>query len=113
MRVIPGSHDQGGLTHRDTFAADNLLTRGQEIAVSVDAARAVDLVLQPGEMSLHHVGIVHGSDPNTSAIPRIGFAIPLYRDACPADRRTHDGDPGAWQRCPWSFRSGTASRCGQ
>ena len=26
-------------------------------------------------MSLHHVGIVYGSDPNSSTIPRIGFAI--------------------------------------
>jgi hypothetical protein len=27
---------------------------------------AADVVLQPGEMSLHHVLIVHGSRPNTS-----------------------------------------------
>jgi ectoine hydroxylase-related dioxygenase (phytanoyl-CoA dioxygenase family) len=31
--------------------------------------------LQPGEMSLHHVLIHHGSDPNQSDLPRIGFAI--------------------------------------
>ncbi|MDA1310637.1 MAG: phytanoyl-CoA dioxygenase family protein [Proteobacteria bacterium] len=75
MRMIPGSHDTGALDHRDTFAKDNLLTRGQEIAVEVDEARAVDIILEPGEMSLHHVGIVHGSEANASAIPRIGFAI--------------------------------------
>ena len=74
MRVVPGSQNQA-LDHRDTFAKDNLLTRGQEIAVEVDEDRATDITLAPGEMSLHHVGIVHGSDPNTSAIPRIGFAI--------------------------------------
>ena len=75
MRVLPGSHAAGQLHHRDTFAADNLLSRGQEIAVDVDAAEAADLVLQPGEMSLHHVGIVHGSEPNGSTIPRIGFTV--------------------------------------
>ena len=32
-------------------------------------------MLQPGEMSLHHVLIVHGSEPNTRRSPRIGFAI--------------------------------------
>ena len=74
MRVVPGSQHQA-LGHRDTFAKDNLLTRGQEIAVEVDEDQAIDITLAPGEMSLHHVGIVHGSDPNTSAIPRIGFAI--------------------------------------
>jgi len=75
MRVIPDSHDGEQMTHRDTFAADNLLSRGQEIAVEVDAARAVDLVLQPGEMSLHHVRLIHGSEPNPSPRRRIGFAI--------------------------------------
>ena len=75
MRMIPGSQDAGALDHRDTFAKDNLLTRGQEVAVEVDEARAVDIILEPGEMSLHHIGIVHGSEANISAIPRIGFAI--------------------------------------
>ncbi len=75
MRVIPGSHRGDQMPHRDTFARDNLLTRGQEVAVEVDGSRAVDLVLQPGEMSLHHVRLIHGSEPNPSARRRIGFAI--------------------------------------
>jgi hypothetical protein len=33
------------------------------------------LVLQPGEMSLHHVRLIHGSDPNPSDKRRVGFAI--------------------------------------
>jgi hypothetical protein len=41
----------------------------------VDAAKAVTLPLQPGEMSLHHVRLVHGSPPNPSSDRRIGFAI--------------------------------------
>jgi non-heme Fe2+,alpha-ketoglutarate-dependent halogenase len=75
MRVIPGSHMGEQFGHRDTFAPDNLLSRGQEIAVEVDETQAVDLVLQPGEMSLHHVRLIHGSEPNPSARRRIGFAI--------------------------------------
>jgi ectoine hydroxylase-related dioxygenase (phytanoyl-CoA dioxygenase family) len=74
MRVIPGSHREL-VRHEDTFAADNMLSRGQEIAVEVDLARAVDVVLQPGEMSLHHVLIFHGSEPNRSHLPRVGYAI--------------------------------------
>ncbi len=74
MRVIPGTH-RTQVPHADTFAPDNLLSRGQEVAVSVDEAEAVDIVLQPGEMSLHHVLIVHGSEPNRAAWPRIGLAI--------------------------------------
>ena len=75
MRVIPDTHKLEQVAHRDTFAADNLLTRGQEIAVDVDGDTAAMLSLQPGEMSLHHVRLIHGSDPNPSAKRRIGFAI--------------------------------------
>jgi len=75
MQVVPGSHKLDQIPHRDTFAKHNLLTRGQEIAVEVDESRAVRLDLEPGEMSLHHVRLVHGSPPNTSDGRRIGFAI--------------------------------------
>ena len=74
MRMVPGSHT-ALLAHRDTFAPHNLLSRGQEIAAQVDEARGVNVVLRAGEMSLHHVGMVHGSPPNHSADRRIGFAI--------------------------------------
>jgi hypothetical protein len=75
MRVIPDTQKLEQVAHRDTFAANNLLTRGQEIAVDVDGSTAVMLSLEPGEMSLHHVRLIHGSDPNPSAKRRIGFAI--------------------------------------
>ena len=75
MAVIPKSHTRDQIPHRDTFDRHNLLTRGQEVAVEVDEREAVPLVLQPGEMSLHHVRLVHGSPPNPSNDRRIGFAI--------------------------------------
>lgn len=75
MQVIPGTHLLEQIPHRDTFSENNLLTRGQEIAVDVDESEAVALELEPGEMSLHHVRIVHGSPPNNSADRRIGYAI--------------------------------------
>lgn len=75
MRVIPQTHKMNLLPQVETYAPDNALTRGQEIAVEVDENRAVDIVLSPGQMSLHHVLIVHGSKANTSDKPRIGIAI--------------------------------------
>jgi len=81
MRVIPGSHLKDQLPHRDTFAENNLLTRGQEVAVDVDPNQAVDIELQPGQFSLHHVRLVHGSEPNPANYRRIGYAvryIPTY-----------------------------------
>jgi ectoine hydroxylase-related dioxygenase (phytanoyl-CoA dioxygenase family) len=75
MRVVPGSHTLEVLPHADTFAPENLLSRGQEIRVDVDAAKAVALELEPGQMSLHHVKLIHGSEPNPSLKRRIGLAV--------------------------------------
>jgi non-heme Fe2+,alpha-ketoglutarate-dependent halogenase len=75
MSFIPGTHTRDQIAHRDTFAKNNLLTRGQEVAVDVDEKQAVTIELRPGEMSLHHVRLVHGSPPNPSNDRRIGFAI--------------------------------------
>jgi ectoine hydroxylase-related dioxygenase (phytanoyl-CoA dioxygenase family) len=75
MKFLPGSQTQNHLEHVDTFHKDNLLSRGQEIAVKVDTEDTVDCILKPGEMSLHHVKLVHGSEPNRSDDRRIGLAI--------------------------------------
>ncbi|HYZ23839.1 MAG TPA: phytanoyl-CoA dioxygenase family protein [Rhodopila sp.] len=75
MRVIPGTHKLEQVAHRDTFRPDNLLSRGQEILVDVDESQADMLELAAGEMSLHHVRLIHGSDPNPSDMRRIGYAI--------------------------------------
>jgi non-heme Fe2+,alpha-ketoglutarate-dependent halogenase len=75
MTFIPGTHLSDQLEHRDTFAKNNLLTRGQEVAVDVDNSKAVTSELRPGEISLHHVRLVHGSPANPSNDRRIGFAI--------------------------------------
>ena len=75
MRVVPGTNLREVVPHADTFSEHNMLSRGQEIAVEVDEAHAVDLVLEPGQMSLHHVKIFHGSHQNRADERRIGFAI--------------------------------------
>jgi ectoine hydroxylase-related dioxygenase (phytanoyl-CoA dioxygenase family) len=75
MQVIPGSHKIDQLPHVDTFHKDNLLSRGQEIAVEVDVNKAVGLAMHAGEMSLHHIKLVHGSAANRTSDRRIGLAI--------------------------------------
>jgi non-heme Fe2+,alpha-ketoglutarate-dependent halogenase len=74
MRFIPGTHRMGQLNHEETYAADNLLVKGQTIN-GVDESRAVDVVLQPGEFSIHHEAVIHGSGPNNADRPRIGLSI--------------------------------------
>lgn len=75
MKFLPGSHRWEQVKHRDTYHENNLLTRGQEIAVEVDESQAVDVPLMAGEISLHHVRLVHGSQPNTTNDRRIGLSI--------------------------------------
>ena len=76
MRVVPESHLNGRAKHSNSAASkQNLLPSGLEIACEVDERDAVDVILRGGEMSLHHVNVVHGSNPNRSAEPRLGFAV--------------------------------------
>jgi ectoine hydroxylase-related dioxygenase (phytanoyl-CoA dioxygenase family) len=76
MRVIPRSHKDGLLEHDNVLNDPNLLNRrGERLRMDVDESHALDVTLQPGEMSLHHTNVVHGSNPNDSAGPRIGFIV--------------------------------------
>ena len=79
MRMIPGSHHYLR-AHDDTYGEENLLTRGQ-VARDVDASKAVDIILRPGQMSLHHPVVIHDSQANPSDYRRIGFAAQSYMAA--------------------------------
>lgn len=75
MRVLPGSHKGEVMPHSDEYKDENLLTRGQEIAVPIDESATVAMSLNPGEVSLHNVRIAHASQPNRSADRRIGLSM--------------------------------------
>ncbi|MDA0997079.1 MAG: phytanoyl-CoA dioxygenase family protein [Proteobacteria bacterium] len=93
MKMVPGSNRLDQLPHIDTFKKENLLTRGQEIAVEVDENEAVYLELQPGEISLHNIRTVHASAPNKSDARRIGIAV---RYIAPHVRQIHAENDSAW-----------------
>ncbi len=75
MDFVKGSHKNPILPHNDTFSENNLLSRGQEVAVDVAEKDKTHIELQPGQMSLHHGLTIHGSGPNASDDRRIGLAI--------------------------------------
>ncbi|MCH2357587.1 MAG: phytanoyl-CoA dioxygenase family protein [Pseudomonadales bacterium] len=77
VRMIPASHQGGIQPHIDTFGEDNILTRGQQID-DIDDERALDIELEPGQMSLHHCRTVHGSRPNKTSNRRIGIALQAF-----------------------------------
>lgn len=64
MQVIPGTHRSPQFSHKPSeVGSANMLFTHEEIAVNVDDDKAVSLLLDTGELSLHHVKIVHGSPP--------------------------------------------------
>lgn len=75
MQISPGSHKLGQQAHVKTFAKQNLLSYGQEIQAPRAAEDIVNVELRPGQMSIHHMHLVHGSPPNPSDRPRIGISI--------------------------------------
>ena len=75
VKFVAGTHKLDIVKHRDTFDKNNLLSRGQEVAVDVNEEEATCVELQPGEMSLHHGKVFHGSNANSSDDRRIGLAI--------------------------------------
>ncbi|SHJ15466.1 Phytanoyl-CoA dioxygenase (PhyH) [Shimia gijangensis] len=75
MDFVAGSHKQAILPHEDRDDANNLLSRGQEVAVDIADEDKVAIELHPGQMSLHHGLTVHGSGPNVSDDRRIAAVI--------------------------------------
>lgn len=77
MKILPGTHTGPAiLPHEETFDQNNLLSRGQTIR-DIDPSTAVEMPLEPGQMSIHHNKTVHSSEPNRADWPRVGFAIHL------------------------------------
>ena len=75
MDFVKGSHKNKILPHTDTQNKDNILSRSQEINVKVKDDDKTPIILDPGQMSLHHGLMIHGSGPNISDDRRIGVAI--------------------------------------
>lgn len=75
MDFVEGSFKNPILPHNDTFEKNNLLSRGQEIELPIKDEEKTKIILNPGEMSLHHGLTIHGSGPNVSNDRRIGVAI--------------------------------------
>jgi len=92
LRVVPGSHRGELFQHttrpiRDTLAnmsdpePERLRSRARESELSgkvsvvpPQAHLPFDLEMRSGEMSIHHPVVLHGSNPNRSAAPRIGLS---------------------------------------
>ncbi|MCC6484985.1 MAG: phytanoyl-CoA dioxygenase family protein [Armatimonadetes bacterium] len=74
MRVIPGSQTMDLQQLQINSEVESVLS--SEIDPSlVDASQAVDVILNAGDVSVHHPNIIHGSEANNSPRRRAGLTI--------------------------------------
>jgi hypothetical protein len=75
MRFLAGSHKLGQLPVRYEVRQGNMLTSGQVTEIDASAFDAVPTALEPGEASIHHAFLIHGSPPNTTSDRRLGVTF--------------------------------------
>jgi ectoine hydroxylase-related dioxygenase (phytanoyl-CoA dioxygenase family) len=101
MTVLPGSHKLGGLAFAASGRVMNRsISDGDLEALGIDPASKVDLVLEPGDVALWHLCLIHGSGPNLSRGDR-RFYLNGYVIAENCDR----GE--------WAFRDGSPCALGE
>jgi len=86
LRVVPGSHKQGQLSHGSNPTPSAMVRRGQNVE-GIDEATAQHAELQAGEMSMHHSRVLHASAANHSSEHRIGVVLNFVRPST----RPHTG----------------------
>jgi len=74
MQVIPGTQHTALQKMQKRTDVANVLNSAIDPAL-VDLDKAVDIVLQAGDVSVHHPNIIHGSNANTSPRRRAGLTI--------------------------------------
>ena len=92
LRVVPGSHRQP-LEPLEAVDGDHDVFGWRSPAHLVDETGSVTLTMGPGDVSLHHPALVHGSEPNRSRRRRAALSIRFRADEphCP----TPIGPPAA------------------
>lgn len=75
LRVIPGSHRDRVLLPHLREDRDDLVLNQRTDDTAFDVSRAVDIELEPGQMSMHDVHMIHGAAANRSPRRRAGVAI--------------------------------------
>ena len=75
VQVVSGSHRMGKIPHSEKYMENNLLNEGDIAQVNIPKDKVRFMELQPGEMSIHNVNTLHGSQPNNAKDRRLGFSM--------------------------------------
>lgn len=105
MRVIPGSHNREIHEHSLTDRPNSTLNREiDEADLDLDTAKTIEL--KPGQVSVHDIGLVHGSAANTSGRRRAGFAL-RYTPATSWISREMSNSAADWTTMPFELVRGS------
>ena len=75
LRVIPGSHIGRVVRSHVHDDREDVVLAARTADDAFDETEAVDLELEPGQMSMHDVYMIHGAAANTSPHRRAGVAL--------------------------------------
>lgn len=75
LKYMPGSHKRREVRRHRENPADDLVLNQELAPEDYDEHKAFALELEAGQMALHDVFIVHGSDGNYSPHPRRGMTL--------------------------------------
>ena len=91
MRYIPGSHAPRRPYAHEHATGDDLVLNRRVSPSEFDAASARDDALRAGELSIHDVYLIHGSNPNRSGSRRAGYAMRYFPGTTFYDREMEVG----------------------
>ena len=88
MRAVAGSHRWGAIGDDRSLVADSVASLVPTLSVEQQAtiASARPLVLEPGDVSIHHCLTLHGSARNASERPRRTIILRMFDATCTVDR---------------------------
>ena len=74
LRLIPGSHREWLDDAYQPLDRSSAFSRGLT-SEQVDESKAVDMVMDPGDVAFFSEATLHGSNANRSNVPRLGFSL--------------------------------------
>jgi ectoine hydroxylase-related dioxygenase (phytanoyl-CoA dioxygenase family) len=104
LRVIPGSHRKRELLDHMREDRTDLVLNRRAVPGSFDEGAAADIELEPGQVSMHDVYLIHGSNPNRSPHRRAGVAIRYMPASSLFDRTLMEPGAGSGYTVDFSTR---------
>jgi hypothetical protein len=96
LRIIAGSHlSKNADGYSDYVKVDNpnqQVFSDQIVPEQIDESKAVNIVLQPNQASIHDGKIIHGSAPNTGAIGRSCLTVRYFPTTVKFTRELFQGE---------------------